>query len=74
VTGEAKGVDGLSTVKRPGGEQRVAYKGEPLYTFPEDQKAGDAKGEGFKDVGTWHAVTTSGKAADSGSGGAGGGY
>jgi predicted lipoprotein with Yx(FWY)xxD motif len=78
VNSQAKGVDGLSTVKRPDGKQQVAYKGEPLYTFSGDKQQGDTNGEGFKDVGTWHAVTTSGKPADSGSdsdsGGGGGGY
>jgi hypothetical protein len=35
----------------------------PLYTFAQDQHPGDAKGQGFKDVGTWSAVTVSGAAA-----------
>lgn len=51
-------VGSLSTVKRPDGTLQVTYKGEPLYTFAQDTKPGDAKGEGFKDVGTWMAVTT----------------
>ena len=36
---------------------QVAYRGEPLYTFVQDTKRGDVKGEGFKDVGVWHAAT-----------------
>jgi predicted lipoprotein with Yx(FWY)xxD motif len=48
----------LGTVKRPDGTTQVAYKGMPLYTFAQDQKAGDAKGQGIKDVGTWSAITT----------------
>jgi len=31
----------------------------PLYTFAQDQKPGDAGGQGIKDVGTWTAVTVS---------------
>ena len=49
-------VGSLGTVRRPDGKTQVTYKGKPLYTFYEDGR-GDANGEGFKDVGTWHAVT-----------------
>ena len=31
----------------------MTYRGLPLYTFNEDTKRGDVKGNGFKDVGTW---------------------
>lgn len=48
----------LSTIKRPDGSIQVAYKGAPLYTFVQDLKPGDVKGEGFKDVGVWHAAST----------------
>jgi predicted lipoprotein with Yx(FWY)xxD motif len=47
----------LGTVRRPNGSLQVAYRGEPLYTFAQDTKRGDLKGEGFKDVGVWHAAT-----------------
>ena len=67
----------LSTVKRPDGRSQVAYKGGPLYTFAQDKKPGDMKGNGFKDVGTWRVITVSGNAAAStpppSSGGYGGG-
>jgi predicted lipoprotein with Yx(FWY)xxD motif len=56
------GAKSLSTVKRPDGRLQVAYKGGPLYTFDEDHKPGDTNGNGFKDVGTWHFVTVSGRA------------
>ncbi len=46
----------LGTVKRPDGRTQVTYKGLPLYSFAGDAKAGDANGEGIKDVGTWHAA------------------
>jgi predicted lipoprotein with Yx(FWY)xxD motif len=48
----------LGTIKRPdNGKRQVTFKGKPLYTFDDDRKKGDAKGEGIKDVGTWHAAT-----------------
>ena len=50
------GVSELGIVKRPDAKRQVAYKGAPLYTFNGDSKRGDVKGNGFKDVGTWHVV------------------
>jgi len=48
----------LSTIVRPdNGRRQVTAHGLPLYTFDEDERKGDAKGEGIKDVGTWHAAT-----------------
>jgi len=52
-----KGPVKLGTVKRPEGKIQVTFKGLPLYTFDGDSAKGQANGEGFKDVGTWHAVT-----------------
>jgi predicted lipoprotein with Yx(FWY)xxD motif len=46
----------LGTVKRPDGRIQVSYQGRPLYSFAEDVKKGETNGEGFKDVGTWHAA------------------
>lgn len=46
----------LGTIKRPDGKRQVTFEGRPLYTFDGDSKRGDAKGEGIKDVGTWHAA------------------
>jgi predicted lipoprotein with Yx(FWY)xxD motif len=51
-----KGPVKLGTVKRPEGTVQVTYRGRPLYTFSGDTKSGQAKGEGVKDVGTWHAA------------------
>src|SRR5262245_13967382 len=45
------GVAHLSVLKRPDGRSQVAYRGRPLYTFSLDKRAGDVKGNGFKDVG-----------------------
>jgi len=48
----------LGTIARPdNGRRQVTAHGLPLYTFDEDERKGDAKGEGIKDVGTWHAAT-----------------
>jgi len=49
-------VGSLSFLKRPDGTKQVAYKGHPLYTFSGDTKAGQTKGQGFKDVGTWSVI------------------
>jgi predicted lipoprotein with Yx(FWY)xxD motif len=57
------GVKGLSLVTRPDHTRQVAYKGAPLYTFTGDKAAGQANGNGFKDVGTWRVITVSGSAA-----------
>lgn len=58
-SGPPRGVGSLGTVKRPDGTVQVTYKGTPLYTFAQDKQAGEANGQGIKDVGTWSAVTTS---------------
>jgi predicted lipoprotein with Yx(FWY)xxD motif len=51
-----KGPVSLGTIRRPDGKTQVTFKGRPLYSFDGDTKAGEANGEGFKDVGTWHAA------------------
>jgi predicted lipoprotein with Yx(FWY)xxD motif len=53
----AGSVGSLATVRRPDGSEQVTYNGMPLYTFTGDTAAGQAKGQGLKDVGTWAAVT-----------------
>jgi predicted lipoprotein with Yx(FWY)xxD motif len=68
------GVKSLGTVKRPDGRLQVAYKGGPLYTFVQDRKPGDMKGNGFRDVGVWRVVTVAGNSTSTPSSGGGGGY
>jgi predicted lipoprotein with Yx(FWY)xxD motif len=53
---QPSGVRGLGTIRRPEGRRQVTYKGRPLYRFDGDRKKGDVSGEGFRDVGTWHAA------------------
>lgn len=55
-SGKPTGASSLGTVRRPDGRRQVTYKGKPLYTFANDHKRGQANGEGFKDVGVWHAA------------------
>lgn len=56
-------VGSLGAVKRPDGTVQVTYKGTPLYTFTGDQKSGETKGQGIKDVGTWSVIETSSSGA-----------
>ncbi|MGE8189235.1 COG4315 family predicted lipoprotein [Pseudomonas sp. NPDC086278] len=43
-----------SVIKRDDGTMQYAYDGKPLYTFVKDEKPGEMKGEGMKDM--WHTV------------------
>jgi len=55
----ATGAAHLSIVMRPDGRRQVAYRGGPLYRFAQDKRAGDVRGNGFKDVGVWRVATVS---------------
>lgn len=50
----AKASGDWSIVTRDDGGKQWAYKGQPLYLFAKDTKAGDKTGDKFKDV--WHVV------------------
>jgi predicted lipoprotein with Yx(FWY)xxD motif len=69
AAGAPSGVSSLGTVMRPDGTRQVTYRGMALYTFAQDRRPGDAKGQGFKDVGTWSAVTVAGAGAPAAAGG-----
>jgi predicted lipoprotein with Yx(FWY)xxD motif len=57
------GAPKLATIRRPDGRMQVTYRGLPLYSFAEDTKPGDAKGNGFRDVGVWRPVAVAGRNA-----------
>lgn len=48
----AKAEGKFTPIKRDDGMMQWAVDGKPLYTFTKDEKPGDMKGEGFKDM--WH--------------------
>ena len=73
----SEGISGsLGTASRPDGSKQVTYNQQPLYTFYLDKQPGDAKGDGFTDLGgTWHVVTVgspSGGSSSNSNSGAGG--
>jgi predicted lipoprotein with Yx(FWY)xxD motif len=55
----AKAEGKWTVIKRDDGMMQYAYDGKPLYTFVKDEKPGEAKGDGMKDV--WHVVHESQK-------------
>jgi predicted lipoprotein with Yx(FWY)xxD motif len=61
-----KGPVKLGTIRRPDGKTQVTFKGRPLYSFNGDTGPGEANGEGFKDVGTWHAAKVAGASTSPG--------
>ena len=60
----ASGLSGkLGTIKRKDGSLQAIYNGHPLYTYINDTKPGEAKGNGLNiSGGVWHEVTESGSA------------
>jgi predicted lipoprotein with Yx(FWY)xxD motif len=55
----AKAEGKWSVIKRDDGMMQYAYDGKPLYTFVKDEKPGEMKGDGMKNV--WHVVHESQK-------------
>ncbi len=47
----------LSVITRDDGGKQWAFKGQPLYTWPEDQEPGDVYGDNYDKV--WHLIKTS---------------
>jgi predicted lipoprotein with Yx(FWY)xxD motif len=70
----------VGTTARPDGKSQLTYKGHPLYTFVNDRKPGDTKGEGINAFGgSWFALSPAGAkvappSQPQGGGGYGGGY
>ncbi|MNE52074.1 Secreted repeat [compost metagenome] len=56
---DAKADGKWSVIKRDDGMMQWAYDGKPLYTFVKDEKPGEMKGDGMKNV--WHVVHESQK-------------
>ena len=56
---DAKAEGKFTPIKRDDGMMQWAYDGKPLYTFVKDEKPGEMKGDGMKDV--WHVVHQSQK-------------
>jgi len=50
----ARPMGDYSIVVRDDGKRQWAYKGKPLYTWPEDQEPGDKYGDNYNKV--WHIV------------------
>jgi predicted lipoprotein with Yx(FWY)xxD motif len=50
----AKAEGKWTVIKRDDGMMQYAYDGKPLYTFMKDEKPGEMKGDGMKEV--WHVV------------------
>nr|WSZ94369.1 hypothetical protein OH820_00780 [Streptomyces sp. NBC_00857] len=52
----------LSTITRSDGKKQVTYNGVPLYTFEQDKKPGDFKGQGLNAFGAkWYVLGVNGK-------------
>ena len=57
----------LGTVKRDDGTTQVTYADHPLYHYADDQKPGDANGNGLDQFGAeWYALQPSGENAEGG--------
>jgi predicted lipoprotein with Yx(FWY)xxD motif len=51
----------LGTIRRSDGKRQVTYNGHPLYTFQQDTKAGQTKGQGLTAFGaSWFTLSRSG--------------
>ncbi|MFJ1747735.1 hypothetical protein ACIOJD_15985 [Streptomyces sp. NPDC088116] len=52
----------LSTITRSDGKKQVVYNGVPLYTFDQDKKPGEFKGQGLNAFGAkWYVLGVDGK-------------
>ncbi len=51
-----KGVSGLGSISRSGGQRQVTYEGIPLYTFIGDRKPGQVNGNVKDHFGQWWSI------------------
>ena len=54
VSATDKPVGDYTIITRANGQQQWAYKGKPVYTWPEDQEPGDKYGDNYNKV--WHVI------------------
>jgi predicted lipoprotein with Yx(FWY)xxD motif len=54
ATESDKSAGDWAVITRDNGQKQWAYKGKPLYTWPEDQEPGDKYGDNYNKV--WHIV------------------
>jgi len=54
VAGDARPTGDFSIVTRDDGRRQWAFKGRPLYTWPDDQEPGDRYGDNYLKV--WHVA------------------
>jgi Secreted repeat of unknown function len=65
VAGHGMKANLIGTTKRSDGTTQVTYAGHPRYTYEDDKKAGQTKGEGSDAFdGEWYVVAPSGKKVD----------
>jgi predicted lipoprotein with Yx(FWY)xxD motif len=63
--GEGVAGSKLGTTQRKDGTTQVTFAGHPVYTYVEDTKPGDAKGNDFSSFGAqWYALDPSGQEAE----------
>ena len=79
VAGSGIAASKLGTLARSDGTAQVTYNGHPLYWFTNDQKPGDASGQGLNDFGGgWYVLAPDGtmvsSSSSSPSSGGSGGY
>ncbi len=57
----------IGVAMRKNGQHQVTYRGHPLYTFAQDSKSGQVKGQGYD--GIWYVLNAAGKVVKRSSGG-----
>jgi predicted lipoprotein with Yx(FWY)xxD motif len=61
TAGSGVSVSKLGTIRRSDGKPQVTYKGHPLYTFRQDTRAGQTRGQGLTAFGaSWFTLSPAG--------------